>query len=496
MRDETGKGLLFAFSLLPFILLATLNSAGYRYGASDQAFYIPAVLMRLDPALFPRDRVVLDAQAPLQFADEIVAAVSRVTGAGIPETCLALYIVSLGLLAGAAWLIGGALYRTPWTTVALLAALTLRHAVPDSGTNTLEGYFHPRQLAFAFGALGVAAFLRGRYLLVLGTLAAAAALHPTTTLWFAIWLGVAAFVAEPQLRASLIAVGLVAAAAAVWTVTAGPLAPRLAVMDATWLAAIEHKDYLFPLQWSWDAWIVNLAYAPIIVWVRRLRVRAGVAQPREAGLVAGCLALLLLFAAALPLNIARIALAIQLQPARVFWMLDLLTIVYVVWGVAEGLRGEVRRAQFAAALLVVASLVRGSYVKFVLFPERRIADIDIRDDDWGRVMRWARTTDVSSGWLAHPKHALLYGSSVRLAGHRDVLVEPVKDSALGMYDRAVAMRTRDRLQELHDFERLTPERARALASEYDLQYLVTEQTLDLPAAFASGRLRVYDLRSR
>ena len=38
-----------------FVLLATLNSAGYRYGASDQAFYIPAVLRHLDPALFPRD---------------------------------------------------------------------------------------------------------------------------------------------------------------------------------------------------------------------------------------------------------------------------------------------------------------------------------------------------------------------------------------------------------------------------------------------------------
>ncbi len=38
-----GYGIL-AVSLLPFVLLATLNSAGYRYGASDQAFYAPAIL--------------------------------------------------------------------------------------------------------------------------------------------------------------------------------------------------------------------------------------------------------------------------------------------------------------------------------------------------------------------------------------------------------------------------------------------------------------------
>ena len=44
-----------------------------------------------------------------------------------------------------------------------MAALTLRHAITKSGTNTLEGYFHPRQLAFAIAALAVVSFLRGRY---------------------------------------------------------------------------------------------------------------------------------------------------------------------------------------------------------------------------------------------------------------------------------------------------------------------------------------------
>ena len=65
---------------------------------------------------------------------------------------------------------------------ALLGAMTLRHAVARSGTNTLEGYFHPRQLAFGFGLLAVAAFLRGRYLLTMAGVLAAAAVHPTAAL--------------------------------------------------------------------------------------------------------------------------------------------------------------------------------------------------------------------------------------------------------------------------------------------------------------------------
>ena len=50
-----NRGAILAACFVPFLVLATLNSAGYRYGASDQAFYLPAMLERLDPALFPRD---------------------------------------------------------------------------------------------------------------------------------------------------------------------------------------------------------------------------------------------------------------------------------------------------------------------------------------------------------------------------------------------------------------------------------------------------------
>ncbi len=496
----------FAACLLPFILLATLNSAGYRYGASDQAFYIPAVLLRLDPSLYPRDRAVLSAQAPLTGADEIVAAVVRLSGLSVPGTCAVLYVVSLALIALAAWLVGGVLYRTSWASAALLAALTLRHAVPDSGTNTLEGYFHPRQLAFAFGALAIAAFLRRRPGVSVALLAPAAALHPPTTMWFTIGLGTAALVAERRLRPLLATVAIVAAAGAVWMLTAGPLAARLVVMDQDWLATLADKDYLFPLRWSWDGWLINVGYVPVILWIYRSRARAGVATVHERGLVAGCLALVAVFTFAVPFNAAGVALAVQLQPGRVFWLLDFVAIVYLIWALAEGDTQRFRRegqsktlsvplrARWLAAALLLVSVVRGVYVNFVMFTDRPLAEVYVRDDDWGRAMAWAQGTDVGSGWLADPVHAALYGTSVRLAGRRDVLVEALKDGALGMYDRAIAMRTRERLEAIGDFGSMTPSRARALAARHGLDYLITEQPLDLPVAFSSGAISIYSIR--
>src|SRR5262249_54718291 len=154
-----------------------------------------------------------------------------------------------------------------------------------------------------------------------------------------------------------------------------------------------------------------------------------------------------------------------------------------------------RRSRVVAIALVALSTTRGLYEMFIDFPDRPIVALDIPDTDWGRTMRWARAaTPLSSGWLAGPMHAVLYGTSLRVAGERDVFVEGVKDVALGLYDRAVAMRTRDRLNLIGEFRSLTANRARELARQFDLDYLVSEEALELPVVFTSGKMRVYRLR--
>jgi hypothetical protein len=488
-----GTGL-FAAALLPFVLLATLNSGGYRYGASDQAFYAPAILEGIDSSLFPRDSELIRSQARLTLVDDVIGPVGRVTGLELPNLFAALQVVTLALLLFAAIRIGASLYKTSWASVALAAALTLRHAITKSGTNTLEGYFHPRQLSFAIGALAVTQFLRGRYGVTFLLVAGAGALHPTTALWFAIWLGVATFVAERRLRVPLLAGAVLCALLVAGALSVGPLAGRLVRMDAEWLATLSTKDYLFPLKWPWITWFVNLGYIPIIAIIYRHRRASGALVDREHALVSGCLSLLGVFLTLLLFNSAGLALAIQLQPARIFWMLDFLAITYVVWAMAEGRRPNVTRARIVAMCMVILAIVRGSYVMFVEFPDRRIAQVDMNGGDWGQAMAWARTTDRTSGWLASPDHAARYGTSIRVAAQRDVFVEAIKDGAVGMYDRAVALRTRDRVEELGDFPNLTAEHARALARKYDLDYLVTEHAIDLPQVLSTGKLRIYRLK--
>ncbi|PYR89216.1 MAG: hypothetical protein DMF84_25370 [Acidobacteria bacterium] len=474
-----------------FMVLCTMNSAGYRYGASDQAFYLPVVLRHLDASLFPRDRALIDAQGRLTLYDDLVAALARVTPLSLPHLFFALYLCTLAVLFVAALRIGAHWYRARWAPLALAAALTLRHAIAKTGANTLEGYFHPRQLAFAIALMALSMFLLRRDGRAALLLVIAAALHPTATAWFVVWLGVAVWVARPRWRRAILAVAGAGILIVTWIVVQGPLAGRLVKMDGAWLAVIADKDYLFPLSWPFNVWLTNLITIPIIVLGWRARRRAGALVERETALVVGALGLLVLFLCWLPFNAAHVALAIQLQVSRLFWLLDLLATIYLVGMLADG---TARRAAVAALVLALASAARGAYICFVQFPDRPIVALDLQHRDWRDAMAWARQTPTSSGWLADPFHATRYGSSVRAAGQRDVFLEQLKDTALAMYDRDVAMRVADRERALTSVAWDSPDGARALGRRYDLDYLLVEHPIDLPLAHQAGSIFIYRLR--
>lgn len=109
-------------------------------------------------------------------------------------------------------------------------------------------------------------------------------------------------------------------------------------------------------------------------------------------------------------------------------------------------------------------------------------------------MAWLRRQPRDTHVLADPGHGWKYGTSVRVSAERDVLLEEVKDSALAIYSREVAVRVVDRTQSVGDFASLTAEHARELARRYDLDFLVTESDLALPLAYSNAQFRIYSLR--
>jgi hypothetical protein len=487
------KSLALAAGACTFCLVAILNCGGYRYGVGDQAFYIPAVTQHRNPELFPRDRVILHAQDRFMLYDDAIAAFVRAGGVPVQAVFFSLYLTGLGLLFGAIVAIGGTLYGT-WLGVVMFAALmTLRHRITQTGANSLESYFQPRMLAFALGAWAVAAYLRGRSAAALALVAVGFAIHPTTAMWFAIWIGVALVLTERASRVPLAAAAAIAAVAAAWAVTLGPLQGHLTRIDPLWASAMAGKDYIFPSDWSSSFWLVNMSYPAVASAVYLARRRRGLALPREAGLLGGALALVVVFLISWPLMRAGVALALQLQTSRVFWMLDFLAAIYLAWLFAEAPRSaRVRRAVVAVA--VIAAVARGVVVWGAEHAGSPIAQIGFPQDNWTDVMRWISTTPPHTHVLADPGHAWKYGSSVRVTGERDVYLEEVKDLALALYSRDVAVEALKRIADARDFDSMSPEQLRALAARYDLDLLVAERDVALPIAYRNAQFRVYVLQ--
>lgn len=475
-----------------FGLVAILNCGGYRYGVGDQAFYVPAVIQHLDPDLFPRDRAILHAQDRFMLYDDAIAAFVQVTGVPVQTVFFAAYLAGLALLFGALVAIGRVVYQT-WLGVAMLAALmTLRHRITQTGANSLESYFQPRMLAFALGAWAIAAYLRGRAPAALALVAVAFAIHPTTAMWFAIWIGVAVLVSERAWRTPMQAIAAAGAGVALWAVTLGPLRGHLARMDPLWASALAGKDYIFPSDWNASFWLVNLSYLGVAFAVYWLRRRRGVAAPRETGLIAGGAALVAVFLISWPFMLGGVALALQLQTSRVFWMLDFLAAISLAWLFAEAPRSlTLRRA--AVAIAIAAAIGRGIFVWGSEHAGNPIARMGFPQDNWTDVMKWISQTPADTHVLADPGHAWKYGSSVRVAGERDVYLEEVKDLALALYSRDIAVEALQRIADVRDFESFTPEQLRVLAARYDLDYLVSDHDVDLPVVYRNDQFRVYDL---
>ena len=473
----------FWLGFVLFAALATANGAGYRYGTSDQAFYIPVVVRALNPAAFPRDATLIDSQGRLMLSDEILAGLVRVTGLPLEWLFFGAYLLSLLLFWIAVTAIGRRLFASTWLTVAFAAVLTLRHRIPSTTANSLEPYFHPRVLAFSLGAIGVAAVLRRRFALAVALVAVSGVMHVTTGLWFAVMLGVSIAILDSRWRVLAIAGAVSAAAFVAWAGVAGPLRDSFVTMDAKWLEAVAAKD-LFAWEWPAWSWVSNLGLI-VAAWAA---YRSRESRPELGAIVWGAAALVAVFLASFPLVRAKLAFPVQLQISRIFWLVEFVTLICLI--------GVVRREQTAkivAAVLIAAAVGRGVYVMTIEHPERALVAVHLPASDWDDAMKWIKTQSIDAHVLADPGHAWKYGTSVRVAAERDVFLEEVKDAAVAIYSRDMALRFLERVGEIPSFDQMSPGRARELALRYYVNYWVTEKDLPLPVAYKNRRFKVYML---
>lgn len=481
---------------LLFALAATANSGGYRYGVSDQAFYVPAIAMTLDSSLYPRDSELLGPQVRMWPGRYLFAGATRALSIDLPALFALAYLLTLAILYAAGIQLGRALGLSWWAIAALLLVFTLRHQIARTGANSLEAYMHPRMFAFACGLAGVAWLVRGRLGRAWAAVAVTAAVHPTTAIWFGALVAVATFVAPGPASLARRITGALAAAGVAIVVMLVVMRPDVGVMDAAWREAIQEKTYLFAAQWPVSAWLLNLAYPVAIGLVFRRRRLLGRASPGETAMVVGVFALVAGFLVSATLTAVGIAAVVQLQVSRVFWLLDAITAAYLAWWLVDDIAARRHsRLQIAAvATLALLSAGRGYYLLRVQ-ADRPLARVGLPPGGWTDAMMWLRSRPEPWQVLADPAHGWLYGSSVRVAAFKDTWLELSKDSAMALYDRKVAMRAAERRAAIPE-PWVTDAAVQVLDEKYGLDVFVLDSAfvLDRPVLYRNKDFVIYDLR--
>ena len=442
---------------------------------------------------------MIGAQGRYFLLDELMGGVVRLTGAPVPWVFLWAQGLTLAALYGGAWWLGRAVLTTSWGLACWIAALTLRHRIAKTGVNTLEGYFHPRVLVCGLGLMSVALLLRGRPWWALALALASGLLHPTTAACFVVIVAVAIVVTRPRARLPLSGAALGVIAVGGVRAWQGRGVFDLSVMDAEWRALVATKDYTFPTAWSLETWAINLAGPALLTGAILARQRAGLGSPAERGVLAGALVLVAGFVASLPLIANGVALAVQLQTSRIFWPVELLATLFVVWWLVDSpgmRRARPWAAKAVAAALVAVSVARGVFVGFVESPARPTLAVDLPGDDWTQALVWvASHTPTDAFVLADPGHAWKFGTAVRIGAARDVYLEETKDVAMAMYSRAAAARVGARIAEVAGFDRLDEQAVRELAEREGLTVLVTERRLAFPVLHLQNTVTVYRIGS-
>ena len=379
------------------------------------------------------------------LGDEVLAAAvarhrhCRSTSCSSPATCCRSLLVWAALV-----LIGRSTYRTPWLTVALAAAFTLRHRDPAAPAPTRSSRTSTRACwRSASARWRIAALLRRRYWTAVALVGVGAVVHVTTALWFAVLIGVA--LGDPR-SAGCAASPLVARQrprprSLAWALVAGPLTASLTRHGRAWLEAVAARTRCSPRMAGCGRGRRTSALLAVLWWAHRRRQARGVADRRGCRqLVWGATALVAVFLVTLPASSRDVALPVQLQISRVFWLVDFVALVYVDRAASAATRGNDRRRGCSC-------WSPPRWPRRVRHDRRTSGAGAVRDSPAGHrrgKTRWrgSRHQPIDTHVLADPGHAWQYGTSVQGLGGTRCPARRVKDSALAIYSRDVAVRVR------------------------------------------------------
>ena len=439
---------------------------GYHGGAEDAEIYLPAVLKRLDPGLFPWNTRFFDSHAGMSLFSRLVAESVRLSHLP-PEIVLLLWhVVTIFGLLLACFRIARLCFsdkHAAWCGVALVASL-LTMPVAGTALYIMDQYVTSRSFSTAASMLALACVLEKRWVAAVLWIAFTAAVHPLMALFLLV------------LVAALLLPNVVWS----WEPTLFALLPLAMFPPITraYRVVLASRPYFFLTNWAWYEWLGLLA--PFAV----LAAMAAAARHPRFGPMRQLVKALVMFEAfflawglliSMPGPFERFA---EIQPMR---CLLLVYILMLLLGGCLLVQRVLQRRVWRWALLFGPLCAGMAFAQLQLFPDSRHLELPWGQpgNSWVTGFEWIRANTPQTAYFAlDPDYERLPGEDVhgfRAIAQRSMLADNGKDSGAVSMFPALAGQWSEQVEARRGWKQFERPNFLKLKTRYGVDWAVLQQ---------------------
>ncbi len=482
-------GVLAGLSLGAFFL------DGYHPGVEDAEIYLPGILKRLHPSLFPHNSEFFESHAHMTFFPQIIADSVRLLQLPVGIVLLGWQLLCIFLLLLACWRIARLCFDEEyaiWCSVGLIGAL-LRMSAAGTGLYIMDEYLTPRSLSTPGALLAVGDAMEGNYLRAGVWIAVTCAVHPL----MAVFAGTFVVLLIVFQRESLAGTVPAKASVAALAVIALPMFPKVTPAYREVLAT---RSYFFLTNWTWYEWMGLLGPFALLAWMAWLGKRKGLGATHLI-----CKALIafeaVFFAMALVVSMpGRFDNLAELQPMRCLHLLYIL--MFLVGG---GLVGKfvLQDRAWRWALLFIPICGATVLAQRATFPATPYVEWpwEVAKNPWVQAFDWIRTNTPEDAYFAmNPLTMQEPGEDehgFRAIAQRSLLADRVKDSGAVSMFPTLAQEWQDQVNAEREWNKFQLADFQKLKARYGVDWVVVEQpgVGGLTCPYGNSRVRVCRIES-
>lgn len=423
-------------STLLVLTFAAALVLGYHPAAEDGGIYSAALLLRIQPQLFPHSREFVAAHMHYSFFIPLIAALHHIVPLSLWWYLFVLHVSSIFLLlVGAQQVLRAASFSLRAQRGALFV-LALGMGLPVAGTALYiaDPYFTARSLSAPLLLFTLARVLEKRWQSATLFFLVAVAIHPLMAIWGGLLILsiAAAYSPAPKVWIPVLCVALFACYAAVY---------RLAPVENTTMQTLaQTRNYWYLSQWCWYEVIGAIAPPLLLLFLFLDKKTFARSIPMLWGLV---------LSFALPVALAlvfvhpgsSVLLPARMQPLRTLQLDYVLFLICLGAWLGNHLLKASSSRYLVASLVIAAPLFamqRSLYAASNPWEMPWMTPIN----PWSRAFLWVRSNTSPSDYFALDAHyvgdAQEDAESFRALSERSALPDMAKDGGVASVSNALA----------------------------------------------------------